>query len=406
MACGSKQEEAAATPTPEDVAGEYSFTESVNYNGASFETPWTLELNADGTYHLTSEGAVACDISGDFTVDDATTVTTGVPTETDFTILADFFEDDYSCKWTLDVDAKTATPVNYSGATEGASDAADATGLAADFENVAYASTSDSQVCNIYLPKEGENFPVIVLVHGGGFKFGDQTMELIQPVIAAGVENGYAVVSVDYRKSGEAQFPAALADVKAAVRFVKANASEYGFDADNVVIWGESAGAYLSLMTALTPEVTDLNGDVTDNLDYDSSVKALVDFYGPVEFYTMKEEYEAMGNNDAGDGAFESDFVGVADIYADKDACDKTYWETYKSQIPADFSLGAWIQVGDENDTNVPYTQSVNFSERLQSVSGVTVSFEQIAGAGHEDDAFYTDENLAKVFDFLADYVK
>lgn len=56
---------------------------------------------------------------------------------------------------------------------------------------------------------------------------------------------GCAVVSVDYRKSGEAPSRAALADVKAAVRFVRANAAEYGFDEDNIAIWGESAGAYL-----------------------------------------------------------------------------------------------------------------------------------------------------------------
>ncbi|MDE6202371.1 MAG: alpha/beta hydrolase, partial [Lachnospiraceae bacterium] len=152
--------------------------------------------------------------------------------------------------------------------------------------NVAYADISESQTCDIYKPEGEGPFPVIVLVHGGGFLFGDQRMELILPVIETGVERGYAVVSVDYRKSAEAVFPAALADVKAAVRFVRANAETYGFDPEHIAVWGESAGAYLSLMTALTPEVEELNGDVAENTDYSSSVAALVDFYGPVEFYT------------------------------------------------------------------------------------------------------------------------
>lgn len=95
----------------------------------------------------------------------------------------------------------------------------------------------------------------------------------------------------------------------------------------------QAAGAYLSLMTALSPEVAELNGDVTDNLDCASNENALVDFYGPVEFYTMKDEYEAMGDDKDGAGEFESAFVGVPNIYDDKEACDKTYWKTYKGQI-------------------------------------------------------------------------
>lgn len=402
-ACGSKteKEETKTLPTEEEVAGQYAFTEKVNFNGNSFETPWTLTLDKDGSYEIKSEGMQPVDLTGEYSITGETEVTTGVPKEEDPQILADFFETDYSCKWVIDVEKKTCQPKNYSGESQGNSGERQ-TASDADYANVSYASNSDSQVCDIYIPEEKKDaYPVILLIHGGGFKFGDQAMDLIQPVIKAGLSHGYAVVSMDYRKSDEAQFPAALADAKAAVRFIRANADTYGFDTDNITIWGESAGAYLSLMTALTPEVTDLNGDVTDNLTYASSVNALVDFYGPVEFYTMKDEYQAMGNDSAGDGKFESDFLGVSDIYQDKAACDQTYWETYKEQLPADFTLKAWIQVGDENDTNVPYTQSENFAKRLKNVSGVTVSYEQIQGAGHEDDAFYTEENLEKVFTYL-----
>lgn len=228
-------------------------------------------------------------------------------------------------------------------------------------------------------------------------------MAIVQPIFAAAVEHGYAVVSVDYRKSGEAAFPAAVADVKAAVRFVKANAGEYGFDPEHVAVWGESAGAYLSLMTALTPEVEALNGDVTDNSEVSSQVTALVDFYGPVEFYTMDEEYKALGvEHDlfASDASFESKFLGQ-NVGSDKEKTYETYWETYAEELPGDFTLSAWIQAGDA-DTSVPYTQSENFAERLSEViGGDHVSFGIIGGADHEDAAFYTEENLSEVFVFL-----
>lgn len=400
------------------VAGTYTFEESAM--GGQFVVPWTLELRDDDTYTLTEENAFMGQqvYEGTYTYEDGILITG--PFEND-PPQATFFESDKSCKWTLDGD--TCTPVNYEeggapseggipegkpgelpeggiplgeGAAPTAESDADAT--------VAYASNSQSQICDIYLPEGDGVHPVILVVHGGGFMFGDQRMDIIRPVIEKGVENGYAVVSVDYRKSAEAAFPAALADVKAAVRFVRANGEEYGFDTDNITIWGESAGAYLSLMTALTPEVEELNGDVEENLEQSSAVKALVDFYGPVEFYTMDEEYAALGTEDttySEESSFESQFLGQA-LGADQETTYQTYWETYKESLPKDFTLKAWIQVGDA-DASVPYTQSENFAERLGQVLGTeNVKFGVIEGAGHEDAAFYTEENLAAIFAFLS----
>lgn len=267
-------------------------------------------------------------------------------------------------------------------------------------KNIAYGTTSNTQVCDIYQPEGVDKAPVIVLVHGGGFMFGDQGMDVIIPVVHKALEKGYAVVSIDYRKATEAVFPAALADAKAAVRFVKAHAMEYGFDAENIAIWGESAGAYLSLMTALTPGVEALNGDVTDYAQIPSDVTALVSFYAPVEFYTL---YEEAGKPDSAASSFESKFLGQ-DILADKDATYATYWETYSDSIPE--NLQVWIQAGDA-DSRVPYTQSVNFAQRIGSyLSAENIQHSIISGADHEDDLFYTDENLDAVFAWLDGFMK
>ena len=273
---------------------------------------------------------------------------------------------------------------------------------AATMQNQSYGSNHEDQVCDIYLPERTTLTPVIVLVHGGGFKFGDQGMAVIMPVIERAVAEGYAVVSVDYRKSGDATFPAAVADVKAAVRFVREKAEMFDFDTEKIIIWGESAGAYLAAMTALTPEVDMLNGDVADHGDYSSEVAALVDFYGPIEFYTLQEEAESLGMNASfnGENSFESAFLGQA-LDVDKDKTYETYWETYADQLPGDFKLSAWIQVGNA-DARVPYTQSENFAERLATVIGEeNVKFGIIEGADHEDDLFYTEENLGDVFEYL-----
>lgn len=296
---------------------------------------------------------------------------------------------------TVDETAMTFVPVGAE-ASEEEEPSVQTNGL----KNVSYASNSGAQVCDIYLPEGAEKAPVIVLVHGGGFLFGDQGMPVILPVIDKALENGYAVVSVDYRKAAEAVFPAALGDVKAAVRFVKAHAVDYGFDPEKIAVWGESAGAYLSLMTALTPDVAELNADVAEYAEIPGKVTALVSFYAPVEFYTL---YEKAGKPENAAASFESKFLGQ-DITADKEATYKTYWETYADSIPDD--LMAWIQVGDA-DSRVPYTQSVNFAERLGNyLSAENIQHSIIPGADHEDALFYTDENLDAVFTWLNGFMK
>ena len=390
---------AAAEVPAVDVVGSYTYT----FEGLMGEETAQIDLAADGTcqFFLPDHPMIKDVYAGTYTANGTTVSITGltnVDTASEYTQpgLWDWIVDG-NANITVDVEAKTFTPGE--GAEQGGEttqDPIESDGLT----NVSYASNSDAQVCDIHLPTEGENWPVIVLVHGGGFMFGDQSMDVILPVIDKALENGYAVVSVDYRKATEAVFPAALADVKAAVRFVKAHAMDYGWNPEKITVWGESAGAYLSLMTALTPDVAELNGDVTDYDKIPSDVRALVSFYAPVEFYTL---YEEAGKPDSAASSFESKFLGQ-DIMADKDTTYATYWETYKDQIPTD--LMVWIQAGDA-DSRVPHTQSVNFADRLKNyIPEANIAYSIIEGADHEDDLFYTDENLDAVFAWLDGFMK
>lgn len=410
-ACGSTAEtETTAAPTETTAVAEAPMdmaeanVEAVSYTytfpGMIGEETAQFDLYQDGTCRFWLPGnPMLTDVyAAPYTRQgDTITITglTNVDASSSYTTpgLWDWIVDG-SCTITVDDAAGTFAPAGTP------SVQADAGSDPEGLKNVAYAAVSNAQVCDIYLPEDTEKAPVIVLVHGGGFMFGDQGMTIIQPVIQKALEKGYAVVSVDYRKSSEAVFPAALADVKAAVRFVKANAGEYGFDADHVAVWGESAGAYLSLMTALTPDVPELNGDVEDNAEIRSNVTALVSFYAPVEFYTL---YEEAGKPDSAASSFESKFLGQ-DILADKDVTYATYWETYAHQLPAD--LSTWIQAGDA-DARVPCTQSSNFAQRLTGYLGEEkVEYSLIPGADHEDDLFYTDENLDAVFAWLDGLMK
>ena len=98
---------------------------------------------------------------------------------------------------------------------------------------------------DLYLPGTGEPAPVIVHVHGGGWRRGSRR----EPLRALGEDfydtlaaQGFAVAAVDYRLSAEARFPAPLEDVTGAVGWVRDNAARYGLDDGRVFLWGDSAG--------------------------------------------------------------------------------------------------------------------------------------------------------------------
>jgi acetyl esterase/lipase len=133
---------------------------------------------------------------------------------------------------------------------------------------------------DLYLPRDGGPTPVIVHVHGGGWRRGSRRHPL--PLLGADfydrlAAQGFAVAAIDYRLSGEARFPAPLNDVRTAIGWVRDNAGSYRLDGGRVFLWGDSAGGHLALLAALTGgavcgvvawfPVTDLAGLTSDVAD-------------------------------------------------------------------------------------------------------------------------------------------
>ncbi|MFD7732261.1 alpha/beta hydrolase fold domain-containing protein [Kitasatospora phosalacinea] len=111
---------------------------------------------------------------------------------------------------------------------------------------------------DLHVPAGEGPFPVVVWLHGGAFREGDRRYlpDTLRPgsVFEALVAAGVAVATVDYRLSGEAVFPAQLDDVTAALRYLRRYADELGLDVDRLGVWGESAGATLGALAALTTD--------------------------------------------------------------------------------------------------------------------------------------------------------
>ncbi|MDK9712415.1 alpha/beta hydrolase fold domain-containing protein [Acidaminobacter sp.] len=304
--------------------------------------------------------------------------------------------------------AAEAAPTGMNGGLGNSS--VDTSAIKTQYQEVPYGSISESQTLNIYLPNEGDGpFPIIVAIHGGAFKMGSATGGDVAAMLQ-GVNHGYAVVSLNYRLSGEAIFPAAVNDCKAAIRFIKANASTYNLNPDKIAVWGDSAGGNLAAMLGTTGnEIIQVN-DNQENLEYGSAVQAVVDWFGPLDFLKMDEQFAAAGitpkfGQTTSETSPESQYIGQL-ISNDPELTQKSNPGTYVNTMAADTAPHFLIQHGTA-DANVPSQQSIDFAAQLKGVIGESkVTIELLEGAGHGTEEFTSQENLDKVFSFLDGVLK
>jgi acetyl esterase/lipase len=152
-------------------------------------------------------------------------------------------------------------------------------------DDLVYASPGGAPLlADLYLPAGGGLSPVIVWIHGGGWRFGDrrQAPDLSRRFAS----RGFAMASIDYRLTTDAIFPAPIEDVKSAIRWLRASAARFGLDADRIGLWGSSAGGHLAALAAMSgPGV--FEGPSSEHADWTSDVQAVVDAYGPIDFLQM-----------------------------------------------------------------------------------------------------------------------
>lgn len=133
---------------------------------------------------------------------------------------------------------------------------------------------------DLYLPSGIDEAPLVVWIHGGGWRAGSKKKVPILDL----TKHGFAVASISYRFTMDAIFPAQIHDCKAAVRWLRANAGKYGYNADWIGVAGSSAGGHLALLMGVSDGVKELEGDVGGNLDRSSATQAIIDYFGPSDF--------------------------------------------------------------------------------------------------------------------------
>jgi acetyl esterase/lipase len=230
---------------------------------------------------------------------------------------------------------------------------------------------------DLYLPNDATNPPLMVWIHGGGWKNGDKAN--VNSAILRLSTEGYAVASINYRLKDLSIHPKNIHDCKGALRWLRANADKYGYDPERVAVGGGSAGGHLSLLLGMSSGIQTLEGSVGGNTNQSTAVKAIVDLYGPSEFEAFAKESQRFSK------AHEFRMEQL------KDASPLTY-------LSADDPPVLILQ-GDQDKT-VPMSQSTLLHERYQK-AGLTSELHIIEGAGHGGPEFSDEERYQLIKAFL-----
>jgi acetyl esterase/lipase len=226
---------------------------------------------------------------------------------------------------------------------------------------------------DLYLPQGLARAPILIAMHGGGWRGGDRRFyKYWGPFLA---RRGYALFTVEYRLGAAGVYPAAIYDVKAAIQFVRANAAKFDIDPERIGLMGDSAGGYLAAMLALAgnrftaPYRDDANAAVS------TDVKAVVGFYG---IYDMLAQWKQDMAVTPGDSIVQ-DFLGASPsqngkIYAE--ASPISY------ATPDRNSVRFLLIHGDRDDLVDAATQSGAFNAALMQ-SGFLSRLVLIPGAAH-----------------------
>lgn len=267
------------------------------------------------------------------------------------------------------------------------------------FRDLEYADVDNkSQLLDLYLPKDVKNPPLLVWVHGGGWRSGDKGRGGI--LVSLGLRHGYACASINYRLSGEATFPAQMHDCKAAIRWLRAHAKEYGYDASRIGVGGSSAGGHLVALLGTSGGDKKLEGTVGKYPDQSSSVQAVLDMWGPTDFLQMDDHALPNARFKHNDPRSPESLLLGGPVLENKDKVAAANPITYIDKQDPPFLI-----VHGSQDPLVPVHQSQLLEAALKKAK-VPVQLIVVEGAGHGGRAFNTPETNELIRKFFDQHVK
>ena len=268
-----------------------------------------------------------------------------------------------------------------------------------EYRDLEYADVDGKTLLlDLYLPKGVKNPLLLVWIHGGGWRNGDKGRG--GKFVPLGTDAGYACASINYRLSGEATFPAQIHDCKAALRWLRAHAEKYGYDATRIGVGGSSAGGHLVALLGTSGGDKDLEGTVGGNLDQSSSVQAVCDMWGPTDFLQMDAHavpHSRLKHNDS--RSPESLLIG-GPILENKAKVAKANPITYIDKSDPPFLI-----IHGSQDPAVPVHQSHLLHQGLKKKQ-VPAKLHIVEGASHGGREFNAPEINTMIVEFFDTHLK
>lgn len=261
--------------------------------------------------------------------------------------------------------------------------------IAPDFSDVIYGTVDDMDLgLDIYMPPGVDSPPLIVWVHGGAWQAGSKS----GGVPLQFLDHGYAIASLDFRQSTDAQFPAMIHDIKGAIRFLRGHTDDYGYSDERIAISGASSGAHLALLVGVTNGHAELEGDVGGHLDISSDVQAIVSYFAATDLTTILDQSTPRG-------------LGV------REPALQQLLGTLPADGPEIAQLASPVYHVDANDPpllllhgdrdfQMPINQAHQMEGEYESL-GLDVFFDVVHGSAHGGDGFYEPEHLDRAVAFL-----
>ncbi|MDE0263783.1 MAG: alpha/beta hydrolase [Bryobacterales bacterium] len=246
---------------------------------------------------------------------------------------------------------------------------------------------------DLYLPALTDRPPLVVYVHGGAWRSGSRSRMPLTYLI----EDGFAVASVDYRLSPEAKFPAQIHDIKAAIRFLGAKATVFGYDADAIGIAGSSAGGHLAALVGVTNGHSQLEGNVGSHLGESSDVHAVVSYFGASNLLTILSQSTPKGL-DVRVPALKLLLGGLPEDHGGAARLASPVHHVDVSDPPL------YLLHGDQ-DPQMPINQAHELHGAYQS-KGLPVIFDVVYGGGHGGDSFHDAARSRSVSEFLSEHLR
>src|SRR3990172_8060763 len=224
---------------------------------------------------------------------------------------------------------------------------------------------------DIYLPKvEKPTYPAVISIYGSAWFSNNSKGADLATLGNALLDAGFAVITPNHRSSTDAKFPAQIHDIKAAIRFIRANAGKYQIDTSFIGITGSSSGGHLAALAGTSgfvkqytvgPTTYDIEGNVGQYTTHSSSVDAVVDWFGPTNFLVMDSCGSSLVHNAA--NSPESSLIGGA-IQDNKDKCALANPITY-----VDANDPPFLMLHGDADPLVPHCQSEFLFDALQEAN-------------------------------------